>query len=160
MEPVQRNVGVAAAVVLVLLLSILISLRLRRIRHGAGLPTVPNLQSNSGTERRMTRHHLGIDRRGTDDVVAVDLQQPYMQQEMSQQFGFDEQSYRGMPLPRYEQHIRHAAVPPTYEEAVQRQPDECENSGTNIQVNGPNRDSSNVARPERALSRERVSYVC
>ncbi|KAK9373398.1 uncharacterized protein V1513DRAFT_426569 [Lipomyces chichibuensis] len=146
MEPVSRSVGVAIAVVLVILLSFLISLRLRRIRHGAGPPFMMDHSPSGVMERRRRRDGLGSQRLGrTADTVAIDLQHPDMQQEMPR-LSLNEQNMREMTLPLYEQ-----SCPPTYEEAVQRLQDECEDSDSGGQVNGH---TANVEHPERALMRE------
>ncbi|KAK9362616.1 hypothetical protein V1504DRAFT_467230 [Lipomyces starkeyi] len=146
MEPVSRSVGVAVAVVLVILLAFLISLRLRRIRHGAGPPMMIDHSPSGVMGRRRRRDRLGTPRLGrTADTVAIDLQHPDMQQELPR-LSLNEQNVRGMTLPLYEQ-----PRPPTYEEAVQGQQGECEDSDSSGQVNGR---TSNVAHPERALRRE------
>ncbi|KAK9387303.1 hypothetical protein V1515DRAFT_580039 [Lipomyces mesembrius] len=146
MGPVSSSVGVAVAVVLVILLSFLISLRLRRIRHAAGPRMMIDLSPSGVTGRRRRRGGLGAQRLGrTADTVPIDLQHAEMQQEVPQ-FSLNEPNMRGMTLPLYAQ-----PLPPTYEEAVQGQQGECEDSNSSGQVSGQ---TANVAHPERALRRE------
>ncbi|KAJ8100692.1 hypothetical protein POJ06DRAFT_109887 [Lipomyces tetrasporus] len=156
MGTVARSVGVAVAVVLIIFLSFIISWRLRRVRHRTGPPII--LSASDVTRSRRRRDHLAPRRRGTGDMVAIDLPPQHMQQELPQ-LNSNEQSLRGMTLPLYEQQMRNPVFPPPYEEAVQQGPKAiCEGSGTSGQEDGQEiaGGASDVAYPDRALHRDMV----
>ncbi|KAK9320362.1 hypothetical protein V1517DRAFT_340833 [Lipomyces orientalis] len=156
MGAVARSVGVAVAVVLIIFLSFIISLRLRRVRHRTRPPII--LSASDVTRSRRRRHHLAPQGHGTGDMVTIDLPQQHMQQELPQ-LNSNEQSLTGMTLPLYEQQMRNPSFPPPYEEAVQQGPKVvCEGSGSGGQEDGQEtaRGASNVAYPDRALHRDMV----